>query len=169
MTITGVASAGATAVDFGTTAATNFTVVSDTQITATSSGGAAGTVDVTVTAPAARRPPRSADQFTYVAESATVTGVSSTTAIAEYTEYAPIPIIGDLQRAGHGDGDAAVGAECGQRRSRPTTPAGAAPRRSPSSTPWRPDRALPTWIIPRPRPWRSTGGRSKTRPAMRRR
>ena len=50
MTITGTGFTGATAVDFGTTAATNLTVVSDTQITATSPAGT-GTVDVTVTTP----------------------------------------------------------------------------------------------------------------------
>ena len=50
MTITGTRFTGATAVDFGTTAATNVTVVSDTTITADSPAGT-GIVDVTVTTP----------------------------------------------------------------------------------------------------------------------
>ncbi len=48
--IPGFRFSGATAVTFGTTPATSFTVVSDTQITATAPAGPAGTVDVTVTA-----------------------------------------------------------------------------------------------------------------------
>ena len=48
MTITGTSFTGATAVKFGTTAATTFTVNSSTSITATSPAGT-GTVDVTVT------------------------------------------------------------------------------------------------------------------------
>ena len=51
VTITGTGFTGATAVDFGTTAATSVTVVSDTSITADSPAGT-GTVDVTVTTPA---------------------------------------------------------------------------------------------------------------------
>ena len=50
VTITGTGFTGATAVDFGTTPATDFTVVSDTSITADSPAGT-GTVDVTVTTP----------------------------------------------------------------------------------------------------------------------
>ena len=50
VTITGTGFTGATAVDFGTTAATDVTVVSDTSITADSPAGT-GVVDVTVTTP----------------------------------------------------------------------------------------------------------------------
>ena len=64
MTITGTGFTGATAVDFGTTPATNFTVVSDTTITADSPAGT-GTVDVTVTTPAGTSATSAADQFTY--------------------------------------------------------------------------------------------------------
>ena len=79
MTITGTGFTGATAVDFGTTAATNLTVVSDTTITADSPAGT-GTVDVTVTTPAGTSPTSPADQFTFVAAAApTVTGLSPTT------------------------------------------------------------------------------------------
>ena len=50
VTITGTGFTGATAVDFGTTPATNLTVVSDTTITADSPAGT-GVVNVTVTTP----------------------------------------------------------------------------------------------------------------------
>ena len=53
VTITGTGFTGATAVKFGATAATAFTVNSATQITATAPAGVAGTVDITVTTPAA--------------------------------------------------------------------------------------------------------------------
>ncbi len=74
VTITGIGFTGATAVDFGTTAATNLTVVNDTTITADSPAGT-GTVDVTVITPASTSAKSFADQFTYVA-APTVTGVS---------------------------------------------------------------------------------------------
>ena len=64
MTITGTGFTGATAVDFGTTPATDVTVVSDTTITADSPAGT-GTVDVTVTTPAGASATSPADQFTY--------------------------------------------------------------------------------------------------------
>ena len=64
MTITGTGFTGATAVDFGTTPATNLTVVSDTSITADSPAGT-GVVDVTVTTPAGTSAVTPADQFTY--------------------------------------------------------------------------------------------------------
>ena len=76
VTITGTGFTGATAVDFGTTAATNVTVVSDTTITADSPAGT-GTVDVTVTTPGGTSATSPADQFTY-ATAPTVTGMSPT-------------------------------------------------------------------------------------------
>ena len=51
MTITGTGFTGATKVLFGTVAATSFTVVSSTQITAASPARAAGEYDVFVTTP----------------------------------------------------------------------------------------------------------------------
>ena len=63
VTITGTGFTGATAVDFGTTAATNLDVVSDTTITADSPAGT-GVVDVTVTTPRDVGH-LAADQFTY--------------------------------------------------------------------------------------------------------
>lgn len=55
---------GATAVQFGSTAATTFTVTSPTSITATSPAGT-GTVDVTVTAPIGTSQTNVNDKFSY--------------------------------------------------------------------------------------------------------
>jgi autotransporter-associated beta strand protein len=76
VTITGTGFTGATAVDFGTTAATNVTVVNNTTITADSPAGS-GVVDVTVITPAGTSATSSADQFTYIA-APTVTGLNPT-------------------------------------------------------------------------------------------
>jgi hypothetical protein len=62
--VTGQNFTGATAVAFGSTAATSFTVSSATLITATSPAGI-GTVDVTVTTPSGTSPTSPADQFIY--------------------------------------------------------------------------------------------------------
>jgi hypothetical protein len=75
VTITGSGFSGATSVKFGAAAATAMTVGSDAQITATSPAGAA-TVDVTVTTPAGTSASSAADQFTYTAVPAVVTGIS---------------------------------------------------------------------------------------------
>ena len=78
VTITGTGFAGASAVKFGTTAAT-FTVNSSTSITATSPAGALGTFDVTVTTSGGTSATSAADQFTYtVPPPPTATGVSPT-------------------------------------------------------------------------------------------
>lgn len=76
VTITGAGFTGATAVNFGSAPAANFTVNSDTQITTTSPAGA-GTVDVTVTTPVSTSPISAADQFTYSAATYTVRGTVS--------------------------------------------------------------------------------------------
>ena len=65
VTITGAGFTGATAVNFGSTPAASFTVVSDTQITAKTPAGS-GVVDVTVTTPMGTSAKVSADQFSYV-------------------------------------------------------------------------------------------------------
>ena len=77
VTITGANLNGATAVNFGGTAAGSFTVNGATQITATSPAGT-GTVDVTVTTPGGTSAPSSADQFGYVS-APTVTGINPST------------------------------------------------------------------------------------------
>jgi hypothetical protein len=81
VTLTGTGFTGATAVDFGVTPASSFSVLSDTSISATSPPvppTSAGTVDVTVTTPQGTSTTSPADLFTYVAPGpvATVTGVS---------------------------------------------------------------------------------------------
>ena len=78
--ITGTNLTGATAVSFGATSATGYTVNSDTQITATSPAGSAGTVDVTVTTTGGTSATSSSDQFTYIAPpSATTNAATSVT------------------------------------------------------------------------------------------
>ncbi|KHK48582.1 hemagglutinin, partial [Ralstonia sp. A12] len=67
VTITGTNFTGVTAVKFGATNATSFTVNSTTQITATSPAGSAGVVDVTVTNGGGTSTTSAADQFSYVA------------------------------------------------------------------------------------------------------
>jgi hypothetical protein len=65
VTITGTGFIGASAVAFGANAATNFTVVNATTITATAPAGAPGMVDVRVTTPAGQSAAVAADRFTY--------------------------------------------------------------------------------------------------------
>ncbi|WP_412465751.1 MBG domain-containing protein [Pedobacter sp. KLB.chiD] len=76
VTITGTNFSGATAVTFGSTAATSFTVNSATQITATAPAGT-GTVNVLVTTSGGTSATSASNQFTYVA-APTVTALSPT-------------------------------------------------------------------------------------------
>ena len=91
VTITGTDFTGATAVDFGTTAATSFVVNSDTQITAVIPAGT-GTVDVSVTTPSGDSATGASDQYTYVATptvvSFTVNGSGTATGAASASESA---------------------------------------------------------------------------------
>ena len=75
--ITGTGFTGASAVVFGSTSATGFTVNSATQITATAPAGSAGTVDITVTTTGGTSATGAGDQFTYVA-APTVTSLATT-------------------------------------------------------------------------------------------
>ncbi|WP_219993581.1 S-layer homology domain-containing protein [Paenibacillus pabuli] len=77
VTLTGTNLTDATAVKFGATEATSYTVNSATQITATAPAGSAGTVDVTVTTPGGTSTTSAADQYTYIAMP-TITSMSPT-------------------------------------------------------------------------------------------
>ncbi|GAT61626.1 leucine-rich repeat protein [Paludibacter jiangxiensis] len=77
VTITGTNLTDATAVKFGSTNATSFTVNSATQITATSPAGIAGAVDITVTTAGGTSATSTADQFTYVAAPTVTTNVAT--------------------------------------------------------------------------------------------
>jgi hypothetical protein len=79
VTITGSSLTGVTAVSFGTAAATNVIVESDSAVVATAPAHADGTVDVTVTNPAGTSAAVTADQYTYAAAAPTVTAVSPAT------------------------------------------------------------------------------------------
>jgi hypothetical protein len=65
VTITGTGFLSATAVSFGATAASPFTIVSDTSITVASPARAAGTIDITVVNAAGTSTTSTADKFTY--------------------------------------------------------------------------------------------------------
>ena len=77
MTITGTGLTGATAVTFGASPATSFTVVDATTITAVSPPGSAGVVNIAVTTPGGASTPGGATQFTY-ADTPTITSLSPT-------------------------------------------------------------------------------------------
>jgi len=77
VTLSGCNFANATQVEFGSTAATSFTVTCDSSITAIAPAGYAGTVDITVSNAGDTSATSSADQFTYVAP--VVDGISVTT------------------------------------------------------------------------------------------
>jgi hypothetical protein len=67
VTIGGSGFSGATAVYFGSTAATSFTINNDGSITAVAPAESAGTVNITVTTPNGTSAISSADQYSYVA------------------------------------------------------------------------------------------------------
>ena len=75
VTITGTNLTGATAIKFGATNATNFTVNSATSITAIAPAGATGTIDVTVTTTGGTSATGAGDKYTYVG-GPTVTSIS---------------------------------------------------------------------------------------------
>lgn len=77
MVITGTGLTGASAVKFGATNASSFTVNSATQITAVAPAGSLGTIDVTVTTTGGTSAVSSADQYAYVG-APTVTAISPT-------------------------------------------------------------------------------------------
>ena len=77
ITVTGTNLNGASAVTFNGTAATDFDIISSTQVLVTTPALSAGTVDVTVTTPYGTSATSSADQYTALA-APVVTGISST-------------------------------------------------------------------------------------------
>ena len=91
LTINGCGFTGVTAVAFGTTAATNFSFVSASQVTAVSPPHAAGTVDVTVTAPSGTSAISAADKFQFLPPSV-------------YTAVTPIRLL-DTRNSGTTLGD----------------------------------------------------------------
>ncbi len=98
VTITGTNFTGASAVDFGSTAATGVVVNSATSITATAPAGT-GTVDVTVTTPGGTSATGSADQFAYTASTVAITavGTMASNASTAVTTLAVTPQhVGDL-------------------------------------------------------------------------
>ncbi len=76
VTITGAYLAGATAVDFGVTAASSFTINADGSITAVTPAEAAGKVDVSVVTPSGSSPVVTADEFTFIVMAPIVTAIS---------------------------------------------------------------------------------------------
>ena len=76
VTVTGTSLTGASSVQFGSTAATSFTVNSDTSITATSPSGQAGAADVRVTTAGGTTAANPGDTFTYTSPPPTVVIVS---------------------------------------------------------------------------------------------
>ena len=92
VTITGTDFTGVTAVDFGSAAATSYTVDSATQITATSPAGT-GTVDVTVATIDGTSVQRAQDRFTYAASggsgASTVGPAGGTIKVGPFTVTVP--------------------------------------------------------------------------------
>jgi hypothetical protein len=82
VTVLGSGFTGASAVNFGSTAALSFSVLADGALVATAPAGTVGTVDITVTTPTGTSSVVSADHFTYTAVTAptlTSLGTSSGT------------------------------------------------------------------------------------------
>src|SRR4029077_1058866 len=79
VTVTGSKFTATSTVKFGATSVTTFTVNSATSITATAPGGAAGTVDVTVTNATGTSSTSANDQFTYVVPTFVGVGTVATT------------------------------------------------------------------------------------------
>ncbi len=93
VTISGSGFTGSTAVDFGTVAATDFSVVNDNTIIATAPAQAAATVDVTVTTYSGTSATGSADEFTISnASNPTVSGLDVTG--GPTTGYTAVTILG---------------------------------------------------------------------------
>ena len=91
VTITGTGLTGATAVDFGSSAATGVVVNSDTSITATSPAALAGTVDVTITTSQGTSVVSEGDKFVYSASSGSIGGtVTGSAGVLTVTSITPV-------------------------------------------------------------------------------
>jgi hypothetical protein len=107
--LTGTGFTAATQVLFGGAAATSYTVNSDTQITVTSPGGPAGTVDVQVATPYGSSSASSFDEFTYLAATPSVSSLdvsSGTTAGGDAVTIGGSNLTGAI-RVAFGGADAA--------------------------------------------------------------
>ncbi|HXQ58748.1 MAG TPA: IPT/TIG domain-containing protein, partial [Acidimicrobiales bacterium] len=76
--LVGTGFSAVTAVDFGSTPASSFTIDSDTSITAISPAEAAGTIDITVTTPSGKSTTGRGDKFTFLVVPTVVRAVSPT-------------------------------------------------------------------------------------------
>ena len=92
--ITGTNFTGATAVDFGATAAASFTVNGATSITATSPAEPAWQADITVTSPSGTSATSSADKFTFTAAAPVAAGTPHVMEIMMENE-SPADLIGN--------------------------------------------------------------------------
>ena len=99
MVISGANFANASAVKFGATNATSFTVDNDGQITAVVPSGTAGTVDVSVTTPVGTSANTVADNFTYVSSSITSLTLGSQSAGLTYGEGTSVTFAVSAARA----------------------------------------------------------------------
>ncbi|MGH9093466.1 MAG: IPT/TIG domain-containing protein, partial [Acidimicrobiales bacterium] len=114
VTVAGTFFTGATAVDFGGTPATSFSVVNAGTVTAVEPPGTAGTVDVTVTTPLGTSAATPADHYTYTngpivtgvapasgppagGTSVTITGLQLATATA--VDFGSLPAAGVTQQS----------------------------------------------------------------------
>ena len=128
VTITGTDLSGASAVDFGGAAGSDITVVSDTELTATTPAGAAGEVNVTVTTPAGTSNPIT---YTYEAPPPTPPTISAIDPVVGPTTGGTIVTITgtDLSGASAVDFGGAAGSDItvvSDTELTATTPAGAA-------------------------------------------
>ena len=111
--INGIALTGATAVKFGVTNASSFTVNSDIQITATAPAGS-GTSDITVTTPAGTTTTHTRDQFVYTTADPQWAQVVLLMGFNDIDRSITAPGLNDESLSAHGtlSGSPAIGFAC---------------------------------------------------------